>query len=244
MSITTKEKIFLMLVRRAMFSSNDQPTSIGVQCSEIDWRGVFDESLSHAMTLIALDGTEGLECSVPEDILGAWQSRSVQYIIKNETLMSVQDEMLGILEKAGISGAVIKGSASSACYRNPESRILGDIDFLVREKDFDRTIEVLEQNGFVKEEHETNLCHTELTYGGCIIEVHKHVNGLPDGEMGEYLKGLYEQSIENDLHRETVGAYSFPVTNDLCQALTMIVHTQGRAPCPPLHFYVRGSLCF
>ena len=100
MSITTKEKIFLMLVRRAMFSSNDQPTSVGIPCSEIDWRGVLDETAAHAMTLTALEGTDGLECEVPEDILAQWQGRSVQYIIKNETLMSVQDEMLEILREA------------------------------------------------------------------------------------------------------------------------------------------------
>ena len=227
MSITTKEKIFLMLVRRAMFSSNDQPTSVGIPCSEIDWRGVLDETAAHAMTLTALEGTDGLECEVPEDILAQWQGRSVQYIIKNETLMSVQDEMLEILRKEGISGAVIKGSAASACYRNPDIRTLGDIDFLVREKDFERTVALLEQNGFVKEEQETNPCHTELSYSGCVIEVHKYVNGLPDGELGEYIKSIYEDSLENDLHKESVGGYTFPVTNDLCGALTLIIHTQG-----------------
>ena len=57
--------------------------------------------------------------------------------------------------------------------------------------------------------------------------MHKYVNGLPDGEMGEYIKSIYENSLENDLHKETVGAYTFPVTNDLCGALTLIIHTQG-----------------
>lgn len=227
MSITTKEKTFLMLVRRAMFSSNDQPTSIGIPCGEIDWRGVLDESLAHAMTLVALEGTDGLECEIPDNILAQWQTRAVQYIIKNEKLMGVQDEMLEILKKEGISGAVIKGSAASACYRNPDIRTLGDIDFLVREKDFEKTIEVLEKNGFVKGEYETNPCHTELSYGGCVIEIHKYVNGLPDGEMGEYIKSIYENSLENDLHTEEIGAYTFPVTNDLCGALTLIIHTQG-----------------
>ena len=218
-----------MLVRRAMFLSNDQPTSIGITCGEIDWRGVLDESLAHAMTLVALEGTDGLECEIPDNILAQWQTRAVQYIIKNEKLMGVQDEMLEILKKEGISGAVIKGSAASACYRNPDIRTLGDIDFLVREKDFEKTIEVLEKNGFVKGEYETNPCHTELSYGGCVIEIHKYVNGLPDGEMGEYIKSIYENSLENDLHIEEIGAYTFPVTNDLCGALTLIIHTQGHA---------------
>ena len=227
MNITTKEKVVLMLIRRALFSSNEQPSSIGIKVSDIDWKSVSDEALAHAISIATIDGTDGLECEIPEEIITDWQGKSIRLIIKNETLMSVQQEMLEILEKEGISGAVIKGSAAAVCYTKPELRVLGDIDFLVKEEDFDHTVDILKKNGFVKEDHESNPCHTELFYNGCVIEIHRYVNGLPEGEMGEYIKSIYAKSLDGDLHNENIGDYTFPVTNDLCGALTLIMHTQG-----------------
>ena len=226
MSITTNEKMVLMLIRRALFSSDEQLSSIGIK-GEIDWKSISDEAFVHAISIAAIDGTDGLECEIPEEIITDWQGKSIQYIIKNEKLMSVQQELIDILGKEGISGAVIKGSAAAVCYRKPELRALGDIDFLVKEEDFERALDALEKKGFKKEHYESNPCHTELFYKGCVIEIHRYINGLPEGEMGEYIKKLYVRSLEGDLHNETLGEYTFPVTNDLCGALTLIIHTQS-----------------
>ena len=228
MTITAKDKIFLMLIRRALFDSNEQLSSIRIKNEDIDWKSVSDEALVHAMSLIAIDGTVGLEkISIPTAVLDEWQGRSIQFIIKNEALMSVQSELVEILEEENIHGAVIKGASAAFCYKNPESRILGDIDFLVREEDYDKTIEILEKKGFVKEENESNPCHTEMHYEGCLIEIHRYINGLPEGELGDYIKQIFEVSLEKDRCFETIGEYTFPVTNDLCQALTLLIHTQG-----------------
>ena len=227
MNITTKEKVFLMLVRRAMFSSSETPENIGIRCEDIDWKEVLSESVHHAMATVALEGTEGLDCEIPDDVLTEWQSRAMRYVIKNETLMSVQDELIEILKKEGISGAVIKGSAAAFCYSRPDLRVMGDIDFLVKEEDFERAAAILEANGFVRDDHETNPCHVGFIYGGCDIELHRYVNGVPDGELGDYIKSLFALSFDKGEIIETIDSYSFPVTDDLTQALTLLIHTQG-----------------
>ena len=63
MTITAKDKAFLLLIKRALFNSDDQLSSIGLESGDVDWRGVFGESLSHAMTLVALNGTVGMKCA-------------------------------------------------------------------------------------------------------------------------------------------------------------------------------------
>lgn len=228
MTITAKDKAFLLLIKRALFNSDDQLSSIGLENGDVDWRGVFGESVAHAMTLVALNGTVGLEGAlIPDDVLNEWQGVSIQFVLKNELLMQVQNELISILRDQGIRGAVIKGASAAFCYNDPESRTLGDVDFLVREEDFDRAVAILESNGFVKEKGERNHCHTELAYKGCSVEIHRYINGLPDGELGEYIKDIFKASFEKEEHFESVGGYTFPVTDELCQALTLITHTQG-----------------
>lgn len=228
MTITAKDKAFLLLIRRALFNSNDQLSSIGLKNEDVDWKAVFEESMAHAMTLVALNGTVGLDDAIiPDEVINEWQGASIHFILKNELLMQVQDELIGILEDSGIYGAVIKGASAAFCYNDPEARILGDVDFLVREEDFDKTVALLEGKGFAKEKAESNPCHTEFNYKGCSIEIHRYVNGLPGGELGEYLKSIFVRSFEKGKYFESVAGYTFPVTDELCQALTLITHTQG-----------------
>lgn len=228
MTLTVKDKVFLMLIRRALFDKNEQLSSLGIKAEDVDWKSVSDEALIHAMSMVAIDGTVDLDgVEIPTNVLDDWQGRSIQFILKNEALMSAQDKLIEILESENIHGAVIKGASSAFCYKTPESRTLGDVDFLVLEKDYSRAIETLEKNGFTKAEDEGNPCHTELFYNGCLIEIHRYINGLPDGELGEYIKGIFARSLSEERHYQTVGGYTFPVTNDLCQALTLLLHTQG-----------------
>ncbi len=229
MIVTDTDKIFLMLIRRSLYGGREQLSDLRLSENPVDWAKVEEEAAVHAMSIAALEGTVGLEnAGIPDDVLTGWQGKSVRFMMKNELLMKVQNKVISILAENGIKGAVIKGSSASVLYSNPELRVLGDIDYIVKEDDYERAIELLAQNGFQKETTSTNICHTEMFYKGCIIEIHRFINGLPAGKNGEYIRSVFDESLaNNEICYESMSGYTFPVMNDVCIALTLLLHTQN-----------------
>lgn len=229
MIITDKEKIFLLLVRRSLFGSSEQLDDISLSDGKIDWRSVEEEAQAHAMSIAALEGTVGLKnADIPDDVLSEWQAVSVMQMMKNEKLMEIQNELIDLFKKENICGAVLKGSSAAVCYSKPELRVLGDIDYIVKESDFEKATELLKKNGYKAEKAVANECHVEFFYKGCVIELHRYINGLPDGKLGEYVRSFFDKALEEgDLHDETAGNYSFPELNGICKGLTLLLHTQN-----------------
>lgn len=229
MIIADKDKIFLMLIRRSLFGSKEQLEDLSLSCKEINWKAVEEEAAVHTMSIAALEGTVGLKnADIPDNVLSDWQGRSIKQIIKNEKLMSVQNELINLLKGEQICGAVIKGSSAAVCYNKPEFRVLGDIDYIIKESDFEKASGLLKRHGYEAEKSVANKCHTEFFYKGCVIEIHRYINGLPEGKKGEYIKSFFDIALDaEDMHNETVGNYSFPDLNDICKGLTLLLHTQN-----------------
>ena len=59
---------------------------------------------------------------------------------------------------AGIPYVILKGCASAFYYPDPSKRLMGDVDFLVKESDLEQAGEILRQEGFVPWE-EDHICH-------------------------------------------------------------------------------------
>ncbi len=74
----------------------------------------------------------------------------------------------------------IKGYASAYYYPVPIRRTMGDVDFLVDEKNLDEAEKKLLAEGFVPD-HETPL-HRCYRKGNILFEMHRKVNGIPDND--------------------------------------------------------------
>lgn len=74
----------------------------------------------------------------------------------------------------------IKGYASAYYYPVPTRRTMGDVDFLVDERNLDEAEKKLLAEGFVPD-HETAL-HRCYRKGNILFEMHRKVNGIPDND--------------------------------------------------------------
>ncbi len=63
-------------------------------------------------------------------------------------LMYCQDKLIKLLEDNGIPCVIIKGASSSSYYPKPSFRLMGDVDFLVKRDNFEKTAQLLENNGY------------------------------------------------------------------------------------------------
>lgn len=64
-------------------------------------------------------------------------------------LLHEQDKLLKLLEANNISCVILKGCTAAMYYPKPYLRSMGDVDFLVRQDQFDDAIGLMESNGYV-----------------------------------------------------------------------------------------------
>lgn len=141
-------------------------------------------------------------------------------LTRNTRILEQLLEITGILNKSDIYPVFLKGAAHllDELYTNIGERILGDIDFLVPEKDYFLSAKLLENNGYSKYENEANYFEVDslkhyppLVKEGsaAYIEIHRLVThkemswfnfGTIDQEKKEpkTLKGCY---VLSDKHK-------------------------------------------
>lgn len=138
--ITNSQNTLLELISNSVFQKKNQFNS------DIEWDKVFEESKSQAVTLLTWD-VAGL-LGIPEQIKKSWQNNAISSIYQNTTNHFAHTYLHKLMIENSIPYCVLKGCSSAYYYPNLELRVMGDVDFLIRKEDIDKTTKVLETAGF------------------------------------------------------------------------------------------------
>lgn len=207
------QQIFLTLLANGLNNTNNP-----VEC---DINELEQLALTHICVPFIYYGAKNAGLEIPEQ----WKKYLTVSTLKNYKNMQVQSEILSTLKAADIPCAVIKGSTVSVNYREPMARTLGDIDILVREKDYDKTIEILCGDEYEDESYEDHKFHYKYTIDGVAIEIHKYVTEYTDDEYGALISSAMESALDAVVEKR-VDDFSFPSLDDKYLALTLLLHKQ------------------
>ena len=151
-----------------------------------------------------------------------WIAFCMRQTGKFDFLLEEQDRLLQLLADNGIPAAVLKGCAAAVSYPQPQLRAMGDIDFLVRERDYQRAGQIMRDSGYVvTHEEQKGGCHTRFVKNGAAFELHRKPNGIvsDDGKMVEWMaEGL--KHIE--MHQ--IRGYSVPVLPEPQNGMVLMLH--------------------
>lgn len=162
------------------------------------------------------------------EAMKSWKMQSIivemNQIQRSMEFIKVYDDML----KKNIKPIVVKGIVCRNLYPNPDSRISGDEDILIREEDFKLCDEVLINNNIVNFENKSFNDSDVVTYFRndikLAIEVHKTLFNEDEEEhvhlFNEFYKNCFEEYIQLNINGQTV--YTFHHTMNL---LYLISHT-------------------
>lgn len=142
-------------------------------------------------------------------------------IYRNYKNLSIQNEVINRLRENNIECIVLKGSSVSMNYPEPLHRILGDIDILVPEKDYDRAVDLFldgEERSKIKEKHKF---HYEIGYKGFDVEIHRHITEYEKEDKA--LTELMEKAFD-DICVGKADIFEFPVLNNKLQAVSLLIH--------------------
>lgn len=107
-------------------------------------------------------------------------------------------------------------------YPNPYLRAAGDIDFLVRRCDYEKTAVLLEKNGFkLSHEKHPGQHHYGYRYRAVTFELHCRLGSIKQSD--DTLISLFEEGIMNS-DRIEIGSFSFPVLPEDLNGLSLLFH--------------------
>ncbi|MBR0376893.1 MAG: nucleotidyltransferase family protein [Lachnospiraceae bacterium] len=198
--------------------------------AEPDWWAIYKDMSQQAVAPLGYEIYKKRKGSFNDtDLDREWSQSVIEQYNSWYMLMYCQQELVNLLSSAGFDFAIMKGMANAVLYPVPELRKSGDIDFLVREDEYESVYQLLLDNGYSKtEELDKAEYHVVLTKDDVVFELHKRPGGTKmDGSPeSQALIDFFSQGLDNVGYVE-VDKYYFPVLPTLQKGMTLLIHFAG-----------------
>lgn len=166
---------------------------------------------------------EKLKSFAPEKF-DALSEKYLAKLIVNTGNFHDHGELDRIMTENNIPYAVIKGIASAYYYPDSNMRDMGDVDFLVKEEDFEKTEALVQKLGYKYDHGESGDVHVAYERPGLsILEIHRSVNGIPKNAKGALIKNEIEKAVPTSRRIEFASA-SCNIVSEYLHGLIMLLH--------------------
>lgn len=188
--------------------------------TEEDWNSVMSEVFSQTMGLMCFEAINKAQFELPKEIYDTWFKRSLALTARGMRNLNAQKKLIKLLVDNNIPYTILKGMSSAFYYPEPDNRASGDIDFIVKPEDLERTRQLLCDNEY-KMEPDFNGVHYEFDYENARFELHKKVSGIPEHEVGKY----FEEELKNIVEEGVMTEGGFVKPCDYHHGLVIFLHT-------------------
>lgn len=213
------QKVLLDLIAKSQFLGVDEPQEITL--NKVDWDSLYQEAQGQAVFGI-------IASEIPDAVYSSderWRKIRENQLAHNLRYFHSQNELTKLLENFGISFVVLKGTAAAVYYTHPERRIMGDIDFLVSQDQFEEAKQLLIHNGYIvtdqKEFDPNEARHIGFQKNKLSYELHHHYSHV-DIDMEDYVvEGLKQREFS------AIDTCRFPMLPKLSNGLVLLDHMKN-----------------
>lgn len=210
--------ILFSLLRTSIWGEDKFPLNISQ--TDIDWSAIYQELKHQTVQNLPVELLCRLDPTHKNSYVNAASlSMSRFYMITNE-----QQKLYQLFRDAHIPFVVLKGAAAACYYPHPEYRCMGDIDLLVKPKDFESAYALMEENGYLADEDNAkDERHAHFRKNNVLYELHHFFALLNDGEQAGTFDSMLYSAI--DRAEDTVlNIFAFPKLPDLENGLVLLAH--------------------
>lgn len=185
------EQILLQAIQQSLWNTD-------ITFSEdTDWNAVLKEAEEQAVLGLVMD-------VAPMEVQKKWKSKASAGTAHFVRILHYQEQLYKLLKENDIPMVILKGCAAALYYPNPAQRSMGDIDFLVPHEHYNRTKELLAQNGYKIADDPRYPRHIHVHKDGIAFEQHRFFSS--EGiEVEEYvtegMSAIEERSIYGSVFR-------------------------------------------
>lgn len=192
-----------------------------IESERVDWNAVLREMKAQTIAVLPYKWVRETG-ALSEDIKTQWQSYCAMQQANWVRVAYAQDQLLKLLEENNIKCVIIKGSAAAMYYPQPSYRTAGDVDFLVKRSDYEKTAQLLEENGYAASEHkDPDFHHYGYKKNGISFELHRRLPIIRNDD--EVMLSLFERGIDERVFAR-VESYTVPVLPPELNGLVLLFH--------------------
>lgn len=187
----------------ALYHLAEKQTVIGIVANGLSKNGIFDH------------------CTFSEKM--QWITAVTQIESNNERHQDVLGKTIRHLKTNNIPAVFMKGLIAGSRYPNPNERQCGDIDFVVAEHDFDKTLDALDQIGKVNRSliHEH---HGMAFVDSVTLEPHYKVHNFQNPKVDRVMKDLFSKVFPEGTVYERIGNIDVPTFPPAFECAVLVGH--------------------
>ncbi len=159
----------------------------------VDWQAIYRISDIHGVSAVIAREINQLETRYkPDDKLSSYFRQMLGYTIQNSEIKdNAFNKLKAILNENKIDHVFVKGIIIKNFYPVKELRTSGDIDFIVRENQFDNAVDLLKKNGI--KTHNSTFETVSYEINTNLIEMHRY------SDVGSnYFDDVFTLCVEHD----------------------------------------------
>ena len=190
-----------------------------------EWAEAYKEVKEHRIELLFIEALKIWD--VPVDIKNTWKMECFVTTAHNVQLLSLQKEIHELLIKEEIEYSILKGSAAAIYYSKPLYRTAGDIDIIVKDKDFERAYALFCRffgTPSIGSKHNGEIREYMYMKDSCVIELHQSYSILANKDYEEILDSWIKDDIHNCRVRKIEEKYQFCIPSEIINGLVLLAH--------------------
>ena len=166
----------------------------------VDEQALFELARAHAVAPLIYDVWNAYP-KMQSEVKKELQSYTTGIVGHSYRLLFYTKYLVGLLEEAGLTVAVLKGVATAEFYPQPELRKAGDVDLLLfTEENCARAVECFIDHGFTRHEAGTHLHHVAMIGAeGIEVELHSMMVEPFDNQATNRIMMQYQKQAQSHL---------------------------------------------
>ena len=189
---------FLELLRAGLWGVDANPDNF--QPGYTNWKVITYLAFEHAVNVIIADALEALpkECCPPEDIILRFAMSRTKTLQRHKLLSATINQIVKAFDEHGVHSVLLKGQAVAQNYRNPLSRICGDIDLYTGLEGYDKAVEIIASFNHGKEHVYAEEClyHMHTCLNDIDVEIHRQASFIHGKRLNANFQEWTRESID------------------------------------------------
>ncbi len=183
------------LISIIKFALTGAPVSVD---DELDYKEIFLLSRMHQITPLVFDGLYKLKGNF--NGMEHFKNFTFNFLFMNQNQIACLKQLEAVFSENGIDYMPLKGVSVSPLYPVPEFRLMGDVDLLIKESQYDKIKELICPLGYV-EEMESDHELIWKSPAGVTVELHKRIIPSYNDDYYSYYCKPWEKAIHQGNHR-------------------------------------------
>lgn len=148
-----------------------------------------------------------------------------EYVVNNSRVEENHAWISNQLKTNNIDGVVFKGCVSAKYYPNPNMRVLGDVDFWIKDRDINKVKTLFDSTFKLKNEHGNNhIAFVKETQANKeVYELHTIIKGIPNNNIGDLIASYFDDILDRRMQLAINNDIVY-VPSDFHHGLILLIH--------------------